>query len=148
MYVLLLLLANLVLSSFLTGLIWFVQVVHYPIFAKVPGSHFIAFQTTHMHTTGQVVAVPMLVELLLSVLLAFVKLPGNWQVLNYSALACVVLIWIVTFFVSVPIHNQLVTVGFSQAFIQKLVATNCIRTAAWTVRTCLLGYLLVQLVQK
>jgi hypothetical protein len=31
----LLLLANLVLTAFLTGLIWFVQVVHYPIFLQV-----------------------------------------------------------------------------------------------------------------
>ncbi len=148
MYVLLLLLLNLVLSSFLTGLIWFVQVVHYPIFIKVPTSHFVNYQTTHMHTTGQVVALPMLAELLVSILLAFVKLPGNWQWVNYGCLACVVLIWIVTFFVSVPIHNHLVSGGFNHLFIQKLVATNWLRTITWTLRTGLLGYILFHLVQK
>lgn len=140
-----LLLLNLLVSAFLTGLIWFVQIVHYPIFAKVPASHFIAYQTTHMQTTGYVVAGPMLLELAASGVLLLYTLPGRMQLLTVAAFALVVLIWITTFFVSVPIHNTLVTNGFQQDMITKLVATNWVRTLAWTLRTGILVYLVLKL---
>ena len=140
---LLLLLLNLILSSFLTGLIWFVQIVHYPIFTKVPASHFISFQTTHMQTTGYVVAVPMLLELAASSGLLLYAFPGNLQGVNYLAFACVLVIWLVTFFVSVPIHNELVT-GLRYDLVSRLVATNWLRTIAWTIRTVVLAYMLVK----
>lgn len=140
-----LLLLNLLLSAFLTGLIWFVQLVHYPIFAKVSASHFIAYQTTHMQTTGYVVAVPMLLELAASGVLLLYTSPGKMQILTVVAFALVVLIWITTFFVSVPIHNTLVTNGFQQNMITKLVATNWVRTLAWTLRTGILVYLVLKL---
>jgi hypothetical protein len=142
-----LLLFNLLVAAFLTGLIWFVQVVHYPIFARVPASHFIAFQTTHMQTTGYVVAVPMLLELAGSGFMLWYTLPGKLQLLNFSAFALVALIWLITFFVSVPIHNTLVSNGFQQEMISRLVATNWVRTLAWTIRTALLVYLVLKLHQ-
>jgi hypothetical protein len=140
----LLLLLNLILSAFLTGLIWFVQIVHYPIFARVPASHFIAFQSTHMQTTGYIVAAPMLLELAGSFALLWYPFPGIQQTANYAAFACVLLIWLVTFFVSVPIHNQLVSMGLRQELISRLVATNWLRTICWTLRTMLLGYILLK----
>jgi hypothetical protein len=140
-----LVLFNLLISAFLTGLIWFVQIVHYPIFAKVPTSHFIAYQTTHMQTTGYVVAGPMLLELAASGFLLVYTLPGKMQILTIGAFVLVLLIWIITFFVSVPIHNILVTNGFQQEMISKLVATNWVRTLAWTLRTAILVYLVLKL---
>jgi hypothetical protein len=122
-------------------------VVHYPIFTRVPASHFIAFQTTHMQTTGYVVAVPMLLELAGSGFMLWYTLPGKLQLLNFSAFALVALIWLITFFVSVPIHNTLVSNGFQQEMISRLVATNWVRTLAWTIRTALLVYLVLKLHQ-
>jgi hypothetical protein len=141
----LLLILNLVLSAVLTGLIWFVQMVHYPIFLKVPAAAFKAFQVQHMHTTTQVVAVPMLMELLLSIGLLMENYPGKSIITHYSVFACVVGIWLVTFFISVPIHNQLVLEGYNQSLIKQLVATNWLRTFAWTLRTLLLLYILTKL---
>jgi hypothetical protein len=138
---LLLLLFTLILSAFLTGLIWFVQIVHYPGFLKIPASHFISFHNSHMQTTSWVVAAPMLLELIASVILLLYSFPGNAQTTNYISFACVLAIWVVTFFVSVPLHNQLVN-GWKQELIQRLVTTNWIRTWAWTIRTVMLGYML------
>jgi hypothetical protein len=142
----LLLLLNLIVSSFLTGLIWFVQVVHYPIFTRVPASHFIVFQQTHMQTTTYVVALPMLLELAASGLLLTYSFPGNLQTINYVAFGCVLLIWLVTFFVSVPIHNELVT-GLRHELVSRLVATNWLRTFTWTLRTILLAYMIMKLMK-
>jgi hypothetical protein len=139
---------NLIISSFLTGLIWFVQVVHYPIFRKVPASHFVAFEQTHMYTTGQVVIGPMLAELLLSIALVLKRLPMSAQALNYISFACVIVIWAVTFFISSPIHMQLSNAGTDEALINKLVVTNWIRTISWSVRTCSLAYIAYLLLDK
>ena len=139
-----LLLLNLVISALLTGLIWFVQIVHYPIFLKVPVAAFKDFQAQHMNTTTQIVAMPMLLELLLSIGLLVSDYPGKSTFTHYSVFVCVGCIWLVTFFVSVPIHNQLVFSGYNQALIKQLVATNWIRTFAWTLRTILLLYILAR----
>ena len=137
----LLLLANLILSAFLTGLIWFVQIVHYPIFRKVPASHFGAYHAAHTLTTGQVVAVPMLVELGIGGWLALQPVPANLRWAGYVAYACVILVWAITFGVAVPLHNRLTAGGYGAAAIHSLVAANWVRTVGWTARTALLAYL-------
>ena len=69
---------ELVSALFMTGLIWFVQVVHYPLFAKVSGTY-PAYQAEHMARTTWVVAVPMLVELGAGVLLAAFAVEPGWH---------------------------------------------------------------------
>jgi hypothetical protein len=138
----LLLLFNLVLSAFLTGLIWFVQVVHYPIFRKVPASHYLAYHLAHTNTTGQLVAAPMLAELLIGGWLAMQTFPGSLRWINYAGYGCVLLIWAVTFLIAIPLHNKLSREGYNIATIDSLVTVNWMRTLLWTVRTALLVYLL------
>ncbi len=144
-----LLLMNLVLSAFLTGLIWFVQVVHYPIFRQVPTAAFGAYHAVHTLTTGRAVAMPMLLELLLGGWLALQFFPGNLKWFNYAAYGLVLLLWGVTFLLAVPLHNKITAGGYSEEVINSLVTSNWIRTVAWTVRTALLTYMLYRLyVQK
>lgn len=134
----LLLLANLILSALLTGLIWFVQIVHYPIFRKVPPAHFLTYHAAHTQTTGQVVGVPMLAELLIGGWLALQPFTGSWRWINYAGYGCVLLIWAVTFLVAIPLHNKLASEGYKAEIIDNLVAVNWLRTVLWTVRTALL----------
>ncbi len=47
---------------FMVGVIWFVQVVHYPLFSRVGDSGFAAYSGAHSRLTGFVVGPPMLVE--------------------------------------------------------------------------------------
>lgn len=143
-----LLICNLVISALLTGLIWYVQVVHYPIFLKVPAESFKAFHLQHTHTTSLVVAIPMVAELILSALMLMQQYPGNIPATPYAAFACVIVIWLVTFFISVPIHNQLEISGYNPALIQQLITTNWLRTLAWTLRTGILIYIVVRWVDK
>ena len=138
----LLILLNLLLSAFLTGLIWFVQIVHYPIFRRVGRDEFIRFQEAHQYTTGLVVGFPMVAEFVLSLALTAHRLPDKGAWLGYGAGLCVLVVWGVTFLVSVPIHSQLVGRGFDAELIGRLVGTNWLRTVAWTVRTGLLACLL------
>jgi hypothetical protein len=88
----------------------------------------------------------MLLELAASGLLLLYAFPGNLQMVNYVAFGCVMLIWLVTFFVSVPIHNELIT-GLRHELVSRLVATNWLRTITWTLRTILLAYMMIKLIK-
>ena len=51
---------HLVASVFMTGVIWLVQVVHYPLFDQVPNHNFPRFEADHSFRIGFVVMPPML----------------------------------------------------------------------------------------
>ncbi len=134
----LLLLLNFSLAAYLTGVIWTVQLVHYPGFAQVGRESFPAFHQQHSRRISWVVMGPMVLELLLALGLA-------WQGRSLGAavwwaLGLVGLIWAATFFISVPFHNRLAR-GYDYIAIDGLVRTNWGRTLAWTARAGLLGWL-------
>jgi len=124
------------------GLIWMVQVVHYPLFAKVATEKYESYQASHQSLTTLVVGPPMLLELVTAVLLIWYRpaaVPG-WIV--YLALALLVVVWASTAFVQVPCHEKL-TSGFDAAAHSKLVASNWIRTVGWSARAMLVAWALV-----
>ena len=120
-------------SCFMTGLIWFVQIVHYPMFRDVGEDGFRAYEEKHQRLTTWVVAPVMLVELGASVL---VFMNATSLSLGESPLwggVLIVAIWLSTALLQVPMHGQL-KAGFSERVHFRLVATNWIRTIAWTAR--------------
>jgi hypothetical protein len=122
----------------LFGLIWFVQLVHYPLFRRVPPTVFAAFEAEHARRTGWVAAPLMVLELLTSLLLLNRHLRPV-VVSTHGAnvgLALTASTWLSTFLVQVPLHNRL-HLGFDQAAIHRLVATNWLRTGFWTLRALL-----------
>ena len=136
-----LLIANLVacgLSS--REVIWYVQIVQYPQFADVGEAAFGAFHRRHSDRTTLVVALPMVTELGLAGLFVALRPEGFPAPLAWVAAILVGVVWAATFFVSVPLHNQLGASGYDAATIAQLVRTNWVRTAAWTARFALLLY--------
>ena len=138
-----LLLLNFAAAAYLTGLIWTVQLVHYPSFGLVPKAAWPAFHAAHTRRMSYVVLAPMVLELGLAIGLAWTGrrlLPGaaGWWSLGLVGLA-----WAVTFFISVPFHNRLAQ-GFDYIAIDGLTRTNWLRTLAWTARMGLLGWLLAR----
>ncbi|MCC2545987.1 hypothetical protein LJY25_05985 [Hymenobacter sp. BT175] len=136
----LLLLLNFALAAYLTGVIWTVQLVHYPGFAQAARETFPAFHAQHARRVSWVVMGPMVLELLLALWLAWQERAQGQLV--WWALGLVGLIWAATFFISVPFHNRLAQ-GYDYIAIDGLVRTNWVRTLAWTARTGLLGWLCV-----
>ena len=128
----LILLTHVFATLFMVGLIWFVQVVHYPLFAQIGQAQFKHYEELHQRFTTWVVGPAMLVELLTAV--ALLKLvPTGSTNLAWAGLGLVLVIWLATATLSVPAHNAL-TVEYSTNAYRKLVSTNWIRTVAWTVR--------------
>lgn len=119
----------------LTGLIWFVQVVHYPLLGEVGRAEHLAYHDGHMRRTGPVVAPLMVVELITG--LVFVARPGAMPGgAARFGLALLAVIWASTFLLQVPCHRRL-AVSFDETAWRRLVRTNWIRTVAWSIRALL-----------
>lgn len=114
----------------LVGLIWTIQVVHYPLFARVGTAEFVEYQHRHMRRITWVVAPLMFAELGAASLL-FLMMPSD--PLAVAGVSLVAVIWLSTALIQVPCHNRLVD-GFDEQSHRKLVNSNWIRTVAWTIR--------------
>lgn len=127
------LLANAAATLFMTGLIWFVQVVHYPLFAAVGAAEFPAYSRSHQSLTTLVVGPPMLVEAITAAILVLARPAAIPAWLAWLGLALVGAIWLSTALLQVPAHGKLSS-GFSADIGAMLVSTNWIRTAGWSLR--------------
>jgi len=130
-------LANLVSTLAMAGAIWIVQVVHYPLFARVGGDGFAAYEVEHASRITYVVAPLMLAELATSALLLWVRPAGMPREAVWVGLGLVGAVWVSTFALQVPLHSALAR-GFDAKAHSALVLTNWVRTAAWTARGLLL----------
>jgi hypothetical protein len=139
------LIANAVATLFMVGLIWMVQIVHYPLLAVVSTDRASDVAHEHQRRTGLVVGAPMLVEGVTTLGLLWFRpedvtwwLPWLNGVFLAVALGCTVLL-------SVPLHEKMAnqpndTVG------RRLVITNWPRTIAWSARGILCVVMIVQVV--
>jgi len=121
----------------MVGVIWFVQVVHYPLMAEVGHDGFAAYEATHVRLTGRVVVPPMLIEAVTAVPVLVSPPAALPPAALLASTALLALAWISTFAVQVPVHRGLRS-GFDAALHRRLVATNWLRTAAWSGRAALL----------
>ena len=117
----------------MTGLIWFVQVVHYPLMARAGRDDFARFEAAHTRRTTWVVAPLMLAEAATAAILALSPPPDVGRVAAGTGLGLLAVIWISTATLQVPMHQRLVA-GFDERAHRRLLTTNWIRTIAWTVR--------------
>ena len=118
---------------FLTGLIWVIQLVHYPSFNFAQKDNFSTFMNFHQMRISLIVVPIMILELLLAVFLVYIKSSS----LSWINLILLLGIWLSTFILSVPKHANL-TGGFSQEMVHSLVNTNWPRTILWSLRSILL----------
>jgi hypothetical protein len=137
----LVLLGNFAVTAYLCGLIWTIQVVHYPLFHMADRANFAAFEAAHSWRIGLIVMLPMLLEVGLSAIMLTSKLEGVPLWALWLSIVLVIIVWFSTFFLQVPQHGIL-SGGFDEAAHQFLVNSNWVRTIAWTAKTVLLGWLI------
>jgi len=129
------LLANAAATLFMTGVIWFVQLAHYPLLDGVGKGGFAGYERRNTRRTTWVVAPPMLIEAATTLLLAW--RPGVIPALEARVgLALLVAIWVSTAALQVPCHRRL-EAGFDGPTHRRLVRTNWIRVAGWSGRAAL-----------
>ena len=137
-----LLIAQAVASGMMAGIIWFVQVVHYPLFAAVSGPDAPAYARENQQRTSLVVLPPMLVEAAAAGWLAASPPPAIGRGPALAGLVLVALLWLSTLAVQMPLHGRLATDGHMAATVTALVRSNWPRTILWTARAVLAGWML------
>ena len=120
-------------AVYMCGLIWFVQVVHYPLHGMVGTDSFVRYQAAHVRRTAWVVIGPMLVELFSALLLIACIPKEKYYALPIVGGLLLLKAWVGTALLSVPAHRKLEQ-GFDDKAHLRLVSTNWVRTFAWTVR--------------
>ena len=131
------LLGHLIFTSIMTGVIWVIQIVHYPSFHFIEKELYTAFQKFHMNKISIIVIPIMLAELITGMML-FLDRSSKSPFLIIS-FVILVLIWLITGVFFSKAHNELIA-GYQELVINQLVAMNWIRTLLWTLRLLLLTY--------
>lgn len=121
---------NLICAAIMCGVIWVIQILHYPSFDFIDLAKFLEFHHLHSARISYIVAPIMIIELLRSAILFLNNSSAKLLLVN---LVLVILIWLSTFFLSVPLHNKLAQ-GPNLEVIKSLVQTNWPRTILWTIR--------------
>jgi len=130
-----------VFTIMMTGLIWFVQLVHYPLLSSVGIQSSSQYAREHVSRTAKLVGPLMLGEMLFTVLAVFVTGGLVW-ILSLFGLFLLLAIWCSTFLIQVPCHTRL-TSAFDPVTHRELTVTNWIRTLLWTSRSVLTIWMLV-----
>ena len=133
-------LAHLSATLYMVGVIWFVQVVHYPLFGRVGEGGFAAYSRVHSRLTGYVVGPAMLVEAGTALVLVFARPGGVPFPAALLGLFLVAVIWLSTVLLQVPRHDTLGS-GFDRRAYGGLVRTNWVRTIAWSARGALVLFM-------
>ncbi len=131
-----LLLINLIVCLLLTGLIWTIQLVHYPLFLKIEEASFIQYLNAHQKQITPLVAPLMIIELLCSIWLFF-HLFKTHLIIAIIQVFLVLIIWLSTFLVQVPLHQKLIK-AYNKKACQKLIDSNWLRTICWSLRAAVL----------
>ncbi len=121
---------NVAVSWGLLILIWLVQIIIYPGLARIPSDDFVKYHAWYVARITMVVLPLMICEIIIAI--AWFFLQDN---LFYPIVAggLIILVWCSTFTFQVPIHKSL-KAGKDKSKIRRLVATNWIRTVAWSIK--------------
>jgi len=128
------LIAHVASTLFMVGLIWTIHYVHYPLFAHVGETTYVAFQAEHVNRIGKLLLLPWLTEgltLLAILILAFLgqrrdlRLPAFLNGIGMAIALIISGVW------SAPAHGELAD-GFDADVHSRLMNANLVRTLAWT----------------
>ena len=122
----------------MAGLIWTMQLVHYP---ALEGASPEAF-ARNVRRTRALVAPVLFLEFVSAVLLAGAP-PFGRRAIAWTGLGLLILIWSSTAFVQYPLHRRLAERWDRDDF-ARLLRTNRLRVALWTAR----GFIALALLRR
>lgn len=133
---------QLISTFMLLGIVWLVQLINYPLFKLIPESLFRDYHALHINRSQWLIAPLMLVEMLTGAYLLI------WPLLdaNYYLYVCnfvlILLVWLETFFLQIPIHKTLQK-QHSQTKIDRLINMGWVRTITWSLHGIVLILILI-----
>ena len=127
---------HLIATSVMVGVIWVIQLVHYPSFHFVELKQYNTFQRFHMSRISYVVIPAMLTELFTLILIVISM--DQIDTLVHASAILLIFIWLMTAVFFSGVHQKL-TLGYDQTVVDKLVKLNWGRTLLWTLRLLLIS---------
>ena len=131
---------HLIFTSIMVGVIWVIQLVHYPSFHFIKPDMYTVFQKFHMEKIS-IIVMPMMIAELISVLLLLYNKDSK-NILIIISFILLIIIWGITAVFFSGVHNKLIT-GYQETIVNNLVVMNWIRTLLWTMRLLLLFCFLI-----
>jgi hypothetical protein len=122
--------ANLAVAAFLTGLIWTIQLVHYPLFDRVGQEAWRTYEAAHQRAITPLVLPVMLANVGIAAALVLDEATG----LTVANAALAGTIFAATGLYYGPLHGRLAQ-GWDPVLHRRLVVLNWLRTAAWSAQT-------------
>lgn len=119
----------------MVGFIWTIQLLVYPMMARVPGVAFADYEQFHQRRVVAVLAPFAVTEVVAAATLAFVD-TGVPPLLWLSGGILLAALWVSTGVFYAPLHGRLAG-GFDPDLHVRLVRSNWLRTWAWSVRGAL-----------
>lgn len=116
---------QIIVDSGLFVLIWLVQLILYPTFAVIEEEHFYSWHTRFSAMISLVVTPLMVIQ-------AAIEAVVMISDIRWWRISSIAIIWLATFFLSIPCHRRLHTLGKDARTIRRLVMTNWIRTMLWS----------------
>ena len=123
-------------TSLMVGIIWVIQLLHYPTFHFIKESDYVEFQHFHMQRISFIVVPVMIIELLSGFMLVY-YFRSNLLIL---CLIILLVIWLITFAFFTKLHQSLLG-GYDKIIVDKLVQINWSRTVLWSLRLIILIYI-------
>lgn len=120
------------LTFFMTGVIWLIQLIHYPSFSFIDKNKYSKFQTFHMNKITPIVGPIIILEVSTGFyLLYFFNSESIFFLINFLIN---ILILMMTIIVFGTIHKKLID-GFKTSLFKKLISLNWIRTFLWSLKS-------------
>ena len=129
---------HIISTSIMVGVIWVIQLVHYPSFKYVNESDYINFQKYHMSNISYIVFPVMFTELITALIILFF---GEKSLFFVLSLICLFLIWVFTGVLFTKYHSILKE-GKDLMIIEKMIKANWIRALLWTMRLIMILFVI------
>jgi hypothetical protein len=131
----------------MTGLIWFVQLVHYPSYRDMAEKGFTGFQTRSTARTGFIVGPLIFTELGTAACLLWKPPSGIGLPWLWLGAALIAVNLASTLLVQVPLHVRL-REKHDVLLVERLIRANWVRTLAWSIRAVLVASWLMPSAQR
>lgn len=125
-------------TAIMVGVIWVIQLIHYPSFHFIKESNYSKFQQFHMNRISIIVIPTMIIEIISGLLIFWSVFHSN--IFFISSLFILISIWAITFIFFTKMHQGLVF-GYNQEIVNKLILINWSRTLLWSLRLIILCYI-------
>ena len=123
-------------TSLMVGIIWVIQLLHYPAFHFIKEIDYVEFQHFHMQRISFIVVPVMILELFSAFMLVY-YIRSNLLIL---CMIILLFIWLITFVFFTKLHQSLLD-GYDKTIVDKLVKINWSRTILWSLRLIILIYI-------